>query len=431
VEERWLNSLVAERPGRLHLPSGIVVAFDAPPPSHRLHVVRGAFARDARAFRGSCHDAAGRPVELAKLSLGDFHVLRALLRRLGELDEKTIAITCNNCRKSFAVTPCKTLELGPFRDGELDDAELDKPFDFERLHELDGQQVHLARLEPRSLLEAEPLHRAVSGAAPLSLTAAVVRGMGLVELDSETDPARIAERLSQATDADFDAVGRLFEGAHYSPRLLTRHVCPSCGAAEWVEAPALREFSVEPAESSHEPRAHRLRASGPAFMKVSEFEALVRVQAERTYRNMGVRAIDLLVVEEAAECDDAGEPLLGCYRPGDPEALPPEPPEIRLFYRTFESSWLEDGPYDVAAEIEETLEHELEHHLGFLAGHDPLDEEEHAEIDAEVIRRVGRKEAQRRAFLALGGDVRDFFVRTWWLWLLALAGTLIAFFADR
>ena len=138
-----------------------------------------------------------------------------------------------------------------------------------------------------------------------------------------------------------------------------------------------------------------------------------------------------MVVDGPAECDDGGEPLLGCYRPADPDALPPQPPEIRIFYRTFASIWNDEGSYDVGAEVETTLRHELEHHLAYLAGTDPVDDQERAEIDAEVARRVGRSEAQRRAVRAASRDLRGFFASTWALWLLALLATLIAFFAQR
>jgi len=136
------------------------------------------------------------------------------------------------------------------------------------------------------------------------------------------------------------------------------------------------------------------------------------------------------VVDGPAECDDGGEPLLGCYRPADLDGLPPQPPEIRIFYRTFVNVWNDEGSYDVGAELEETLRHELEHHLAHLAGTDPVDDQERAEIDAEVARRIGRTEAKRRAISAAGRDLRGFFASTWALWALLLAATLIAFLSN-
>src|SRR5690606_10236853 len=132
-----------------------------------------------------------------------------------------------------------------------------------------------------------------------------------------------------------------------------------------------------------------------------------------------------------AECDDGGEPLLGCYRPPDPDALIPKQAEILIFFRTFQTLWDDEGDYPVKPEIDETLRHELEHHIGYLAGSDPLDDEERAEIDERVARRVGRREVQRRALRAAGGDFGDFLRRTWPLWVIAAVVTLLAVFAQR
>ena len=58
--------------------------------------------------------------------------------------------------------------------------------------------------------------------------------------------------------------------------------------------------------------------------------------------------------------------------------------------------WNEEGPYDWEDELAETIEHELEHHVSFLRGDDPMDDEERAEIRDEAVRIVGRGEATRR-----------------------------------
>jgi hypothetical protein len=172
-------------------------------------------------------------------------------------------------------------------------------------------------------------------------------------------------------------------------------------------------------------------APDAGFPDIDAFERLVKEEADVAYRELGVRNVDLLVIEGPAEHDDAGEPLLGCYRSADPHALPPEPHEIRLFYRTFANIWRDEGEYDVRAEVAETLRHELEHHLAHLAGVDPIDELEHAEIDREVARRVGRGEARRRALDELVRDVAEFARRTWVVWLVALIATLLTLVAER
>jgi hypothetical protein len=170
------------------------------------------------------------------------------------------------------------------------------------------------------------------------------------------------------------------------------------------------------------------RGARPSFPDLDAFEALVRAHADRIYAARGVRNIDLFVDAGVPHCDDGGEPLLGSYVPGgvDEGTGIPRPPEIRLYYRTFESEYAHDRSFDVEAEIHETVDHELEHHLNHLAGVDPLDEEEHATIDAEEVRRIGTREAARRGRRALWSDATGFFRATWLLWVaMALAALIL------
>lgn len=365
-------------------------------------------------------------VPLLELPLGDLHVIRALAMRLGLVPEPETTLRCSNCQRELRVRACSTLELGPFRDGELDDDELDAPFDHSRVYVVpalgEGEESSLS-LAPRTVGEALPLLVAVSATRPLRITSKVVRGLGVVELDGETDPRKIARRLAQASDEAFDAIAAWFEDAHYPPRLDLPHVCPDCGITEWVPAPTSRELRTNPTGPAAPPDdAH--------FLSVDEFESLVRDEAARAYADLGVREIALSVIEGPAEVDDGGEPLLGCYRPPDPEGWVPAPAEIRLFYRTFANIAHDQGPYDVAAEVRETLRHEIEHHLGFLSGDDPLDEEEHAEIQREAARRVGKREIERRAAKGVAAEVRGFFGRTWYVWVIAGLVTLLAALAE-
>jgi hypothetical protein len=132
--------------------------------------------------------------------------------------------------------------------------------------------------------------------------------------------------------------------------------------------------------------------------------------------------VTLLVEGSVPACDEGGHPLLGGYLPpgGDPEA-PVGLAEVTVYHRTFVSMWTEDGPYDWEAELEETIEHELEHHTGWLVGHDPMDDEERDEIADEHARVVGHKTVARAAVRALGSDVGEFFARTWLIWLMVAA----------
>ncbi len=407
-------------PPRFHLPSGAQVELGVGEPIE----LDGPIGAELRALRVRLS------VPLDALPLGDLHVLRAIARRLGLVDEPELAIRCSNCHGEFRVKPCSTLELGPFRDAELDDPEVDADFDFSRTHSIpavrDDRDESRVRLAPCSVGQARELHRALSRDRPLRVTSRVVRGMGIVELDGETDPRRIARLLAAASDDCFDAVGALFEDAHYPPRLDVPHACPSCGLSEWLSVPLSRELSLEPSDDAAPPPPPDDRS----FMDLDEFEALVREEAASAYADLGVREIDLAVIEGPAEVDDGGEPLLGCYRPPDPEGLVPRPAEIRLFYRTFANIAHDEGAYDVRAEVRETIRHELEHHFGHLSGDDPLDDEEHAEIQREHARRVGQRELERRAVRSFWSELRTFFARTWLVWLIALSVTLLAVLAE-
>ena len=91
---------------------------------------------------------------------------------------------------------------------------------------------------------------------------------------------------------------------------------------------------------------------------------------------------------------------------------------MTIYYRTFAAIEREEGPFDWRGELSETIAHELEHHVFFLRGDDPMDEEEHAEIDREALRIIGQSEAQRRALVGFGQSIPEFFQRAWPLVLL-------------
>jgi hypothetical protein len=137
------------------------------------------------------------------------------------------------------------------------------------------------------------------------------------------------------------------------------------------------------------------------------------------------QSVRLIVEGGVPACDDGGEPLLGAYVPpgGDP-AAPVGAAEITVYYRTFQAVWDEDGPYDWDGELRETIEHELEHHGGWLVGHDPMDDDEREEIARERVRRIGRAETMRGGLAAFGADVSDFMARTWPIWLIVAAATV-------
>src|SRR5215216_3105090 len=160
---------------RLHLPSGALAILDGT----EQGPIAGLFASDAAAFHGRIVDAAGVDVMLRDLPLSDFHTLRVLLRRLGVVDEAPLEVSCQNCDRSFCVRPSSALELGPYRDAELDDPELDARFDFEVEHRLEVPGIAQLRLDPRTLGDAEALHIALAAPGPLHITAALVRAIGV------------------------------------------------------------------------------------------------------------------------------------------------------------------------------------------------------------------------------------------------------------
>ena len=94
---------------------------------------------------------------------------------------------------------------------------------------------------------------------------------------------------------------------------------------------------------------------------------------------------------------------------------------MTVYYQTFRRMWEEDGPYDLEAELHETIDHELEHHLHHLAGHDPLDEEERAEARGEIRKLYGDRRLARLAVREAAGDLGTF-VRMTWPFLLLIAG---------
>ncbi len=402
---------------RYHLPSGNVAELDDLAPS--LDVV-GRFAGEVACIRARLFDASGVARAVGDLPLRDLHTLRAVARRLGIVEDEVVAVDCKNCGHRFTVRPCSTLELGPYLDDELTDAVLDAPHPFDDAHVVDAPDLASFRLCDRTVCEAAPLHR-LATQGRLVFDSRSATAFGVARLDDEGDSDRIAQRLNAMSDEAFDAIVRAFEVAHYPPRLAAPHACSECGAVEWIGTPVRRELGGDPEDPESSPRS-----VDTDFPSMDDFEALVRQVAPGVYAAAGVANVGLVVHEGPAHLDDAGTPLLGSYVPEDLHALPPTSSEVTLYYRTFASMWEDEGPYDVRAEIEETLAHELEHHLGHVAGIDPLDEDERAELGEEYVGRVGLGEARRRAARSLGSELAQFVRGTWWLWLIVGVVTALA-----
>jgi hypothetical protein len=359
---------------------------------------------------------------IGELSLADFHVIRAALAKAGAIEEKPIDITCRNCGVAIdEVSASAGLEIGPYLDGELDDPELDalpllgepivtRPITLGR-----ARVVRSVTFEPRTVDQAKPMFEALAK-EPLVVDAAFVKAMGLSALGKISDPERIARALERADDASFGVVADAFLDAHYPLRLACDVFCQSCGARNTVDVPPLREFDRSSLPSAAEPlvpieafveRAHAI--GDPLLAKLPDEVALV-------------------VSDDTPAVDDGGEPLLGSYEPPPPkDALVPQRlPTVTIYYRTFAAIEAEEGPFDWEAELRETIEHELEHHVFWARGEgDPMDDEERAEIAREVVRVLGRGEATRRTFASFGASVADFFRRAWPLVVLAMIALLL------
>jgi hypothetical protein len=198
-----------------------------------------------------------------------------------------------------------------------------------------------------------------------------------------------------------------------------------------IDAPALREFELQPLPSPEE-REEAIQASDDGERDGSKFTALPKLEdfvdlAHRIADPLIAKLpkvggdddhqpVELIVESGTPAVDDGGEPLLGSYVPPPPRdahGVLMTPPTVTVYYQTFAAIEREEGLYDWEDELRETIEHELEHHVYFLTGDDPMDEEEHAEIDREVARVVGRSESTRRTLAMFGMSIPDFFKRAW------------------
>jgi hypothetical protein len=362
----------------------------------------------------------GGLVDLRTLPLEDFHVLRTVVLALGLLPEEPVKRLCVNCDEPLTVALSRSVPLGPFLDGELDDEELDEPFAFDEAHVVgapgpDAARVTLSRL---SVDEAHELWAVASSHDRRRMA----RRLGVLRFDDVTDPRRIVRKIDKLDDDHWEALLDLFEAAHYPPRLTALVRCPSCDAESSFRAPRVREFPElgDATEPLPEP------ADMAGFPSPDAFFAAMHDHGKTIAERLAIARVDevpLLLEEGVPHVDDGGAPLLGSYTPPiEGEAgLGPQLGEVRLYYRTFRNLWLEEGPYDVDAEIAETIEHELEHHLAFLRGYDETDEEERAQIVRDRQRVQGRKETRREA------RGRSFLGRTWPLWAILALLVLVAY----
>jgi hypothetical protein len=397
-------------PKRVTLPSGLRVTLSEAklreaagrpgelPPIARAFTVLGA--------EGAIMAEDESAVAFEDLSLRDGHLLRALVLRSRIVAEAPRTLGCMNCGERLTFVASEAFEPGPFADGELDDPDLDAPFDFARSYEvppiLTGEgPARTLHLSPRTVGESRVLWEATG---PLDPTRAVVTALGVKDLGRARAAQTIARGLSRAGGDAWTTIADLWEDAHYGPRLVAEIVC-ECGARNEVPVPADRELDAlaplaEAARSSEVPEG---------FPDEETFAEWALRAQEETFARRAVRNIDVVVDYGVPACDDGGVPMLGCYTPpSEGGTLGPTPPEVRLFYRSFLEEKKIDPAFDVRAEIDETVDHEIEHHLHFLSGEDPLDDEERAVIATERARVVGKRELTRRAARSFWDEIVGF-----------------------
>lgn len=377
--------------------------------------------------------------------LADANVLETVLAALGCIAAPHVPLTCRNCGESIEIEPASAVPLAPLL-APLGDPELDPPVDRVEWHAFDAPvqvgrkgTADRFRLARRTLRDRVRLEEILGDdeTAPLPLGAPLIRALGLDALGvGEGEPrvvtesaiaiARALEGLDdEAFGLAWDTITRAYDHQHWPPRLLAPVACPHCGARHDVEV-VERPLAFAPERSG---------STGREFPDLSEFTSRADAVTREVFGDDEPNGLAVVVEDGVPPCDDGGEPLLGSYTP---DVLPTDgrvqgaPFVIALYYRTFRSMW-DDEPYDVDAEIRETIEHELEHHEGFLAGHDPLDDEERAAIVTEHQRLAGIRPGKELAASAswLATDIGRFLRATWPIWLLVLVATLLVLAGDR
>jgi hypothetical protein len=323
------------------------------------------------------------------LPLRDFHALREVMGRLGAIAVSPAEVECRNCDRSFEVE----LARAPAQDvaDRLDD-DAEEPWKEAREVRVGGRsgkgrRARRVTLREVTVGEVRAYWRALARPGHFDVTPALVRAMGIARLGEVAAPGPIARELSGARDAVWDAIEAAFDALAYDPRLFLPAPCPHCGAIHELVVPYDRETGGGGSQHA--------QPLPPSLASADAFESLVHRLGAEIWKARDVAGVSLRVEPGVPDVDDAGEPLLGSYVPGD-ERL------VTVYYKSFEKTWRDDGAYDVEAEVRETLEHELTHHFHDLEGHDPLDEEERAEVRRDVERTYGKaavRRAVRRAWL--------------------------------
>ena len=364
------------------------------------------------------------------LELSDYHALRDAAFRVGAIDEELDPdLRCRNCDEPLAPT------VGDAPIGELDrwyvehrEEPLDPPFPFAApVRVANGSRASSFVMKPVTVKRVKPLWRALDrddGA----ITPRIVEALGIEALGDVTDRAVIARTLDGAPDDAWAVIETAFLLLAYAPRSHYPYVCPKCGTLHDMLAPATREFDFDP-----DAEVLLLGGELPEDAEADPFpdedafaEAALRIGRE-VYRERGVANVELVVDTGVPPVDGSGEPLMGSYRPiaeGDHAGYTDLRFQIEVYYKTFEKMY-EETPFDVEAELRDTIDHEVEHHLHYLSGHDPMDEEEREEALAELQRTYGARAVRRAQAAGLLAELRTL---SWFLLAAAIVVGVIALF---
>ncbi|AKF06504.1 metallopeptidase family protein [Sandaracinus amylolyticus] len=405
---------------RVVLPSGLEVHVRAPEGAVRDDdVVDGTRLRFGRAIATLLAPGVVEGADVLALAMRDFHVLRDLLLRTGAIaPEPDDDARCRNCDAPLAFDP---RELDPIEletahasapSPSLDPAPLPSPVRLPR-----GGIANEITMRPVTLREARPLLEALARDTPYRVTPRLLTAMGVLALGTLDRPVLMARVLGRASDAVWASVEQRYLELNAAPPLVAPLACPACGTLHEVVVPTPDELDPDATRTE--------RDTGAPFLSEHEFERLVERLAPAIYEARGVRieAVPPRVEPGVPATDIAGEPLLGSYEPRqevDAAGYTQLEFVVTLYYRTFRRVWEDEGSYDVEAEIRETLDHELEHHLHHLAGHDPMDAAERAEARQELRALYGDR---RLAKLAAREAARDLgqFVRVTWPFFVLIA----------
>ena len=374
--------------------------------------------------------------EVLDLLLPDFHALRDAAYRVRAISHEPEELRCRNCDGLVEDRP----EAAPVADldhwYETDVRPPEGPFPLplarrDRAPRGGSGEGSTVALAPVTAAQALPLWRELAAAQdpPPPLGEEVVCGLGIRSLGKISDPVRIAARLDDAPEETWAIIETAFLALNYSPQAYFPRVCTRCGTVHDAEAPSAREFVPDPAAEraiwgDDDPEAE---SAEEPFPDLEAFEALAERLREEIYRERGVRNVAFVVDPGVPAVDGSGEPLLGSYLPVaemDAAGYTDHRFAITLYYETFARSHRDD-PYDVEAEVAETIDHEVQHHLYHLAGHDPMDEAEREEALGDLKRTFGERTVRRARIADVLVETRRLGI---FVLLVALGmGALIAF----